>query len=92
MTDEQIAELETAAKNSFRGPWVNTHGGCADYIISASPDFILELIADYRQTKKERNWLASAIGLGMVSSCEDKTFDEILQIARDATCQSGDTK
>lgn len=53
---------------------------------------LLELIREFRQIRAERDWLASAIGLGMVSNCEDKTFDEILQMARDAMHQSGDTK
>ena len=67
-----------AIDSTGRVPTINN----AAYIAAANPATVLELIAELRQVKAERDWLAN--NLENIISCDSKPW---LQAAKEAVCQ-----
>ena len=84
MTDTELDALEAKAKAATSGPWweLDTEKDTtvdnqivkdSIYIAAANPAVILELIAELRQVRRERDWLASQLE-GACYSAEDAEY------------------
>ena len=89
MTDAELDALETAAKAAMK------HGNCPsnafqnamiDYL-TVEPTTILELIAELRQAKKERDWWITTATKAVSEIPKVKLLNELYFKSGEATCQ-----
>lgn len=86
MTDEQIDAIESAARK------VRDAVGCeeriqaeCDYVVASRSWRILSLIAELRQARAERDWLARALSM----QCPEHRGSQVwLNIAKEAVCKN----
>ena len=97
MTDAELSALEAAAKAATPGPWEyddadedmaalgaeNQRVKDAAYIAAANPSVILSLIAELRQTRAERDWLADYISI-LTGKKSYNTKESWLKAAKEA--------
>lgn len=76
MTDAELEALERVLKNMLHGKSVLSKTQ------AIKPEGVLELIAELRQTRKERDWLADKL-----ESIEWPLLTTWIEVAKEATCQ-----
>lgn len=91
MTNEQLDIIEAAARKTREavGCEESLQADC-DYIVATRPRRILDLIAELRQSRAERDWLATQLvktGIFRTPYRRPMTAEQWLKLAKEAVCQ-----
>lgn len=95
MTDTELNVLELCARGAMTDSWymktTSMDDATAAYTAAANPAVILKLIAELRQTKAERDWLAK-LAANNIPTINDfvRATQGWLDAAKEAVCTRKD--